>query len=164
MLLALDIATSLGWCLGGPESTTPKFGTLLLPGVSQHNEPRSVAIIQEWVTPMVKMMGVKIVLIEAPFLKQGRDQHNVESAFFLCGVAMAAAVAGGAVYVRQNVQTVRKCFIGHGNLPRKEAKEAVMARWRMLGCNPKNDDEGDAGALWYWGMVTTYPKWSWGKK
>ena len=159
MILALDLAEQAGWCLGGPESASPKFGTLNLPGVSDRKLDRSLAALHDWVVPLCKISRVKIVLIEAPWVAPGRDEHNVAAGFYLVGAARLAAYHADALPVLQNVKTVRAMFIGNGNLPRDEAKAASFARCQQLGWSPSNLDEGDAGALWYWGMVTTYPKW-----
>lgn len=160
MILALDIATNVGWCLGGPDGAAPRFGTLTLPGGATHaQETRSMRALYDWASPLCKIAKVKVVAIEAPWLAPGRSEHNVTMAFYLVGAARLAASTADALDVFERVQSVRKVFIGQGNLPRDEAKAAVMARCRQLGWSPNNYDESDAGALWYWAMANTYPKW-----
>lgn len=160
MILALDLATHAGWCLGGPDSPAPKFGTLVLPGTSDLQLDRSLVVLHDWLDPLCRISGVKIVLIEAPWMAPGRDEDNVAAGFYLAGAARLAAMHAGALPVLQNVKTVRATFIGNGNLKRDVAKAAAMAQCKRLGWSPRNLDEADAGALWYWGMVTTYPKWA----
>ena len=159
--MALDIATNLGFCMGPEVGKAPRFGTLELPGVhSDDLIDRSEVAIYDWLFPVVRMVGAKIVVIEAPFIHPQRDEHNNAAAFFLVGAARVAGRKAGAKVVLQRVQTVRACFIGNGNLKRDEAKALVFSRCVQLGWAPKNHDEADAGALWYWAMATTYPKWN----
>lgn len=115
--------------------------------------------IHDWLHPLCKIAGVKIVAIEAPWLAPERDEHNVASPFYLAGAARLAGIRADCATVFGRVGTVRRLFIGHGNLPRDEAKAAVMRRCRQLRWNPQNLDESDAGALWYWAMVQAYPTW-----
>lgn len=159
MILALDLAESTGYCYGGPDSPAPKFGTLVLPGTSPLMLDRSLMVLHDWIVPFCKITGVRVVAIEAPWINSMRDEHNVSAGFYLVGAARLAASHAGALPVLGRVQTVRKDFIGHGNLPRDEAKAAANARCHQLGWAPKNLDEADSGALWYWAMVRSYPKW-----
>ena len=56
------------------------------------------------------------------------------------------------------VQTVRKAFIGHGNLKGEVAKPRVMALSKALGWEPKNHDESDAGAVWFYAGTQVSPR------
>jgi len=48
------------------------------------------------------------------------------------------------------VSTVRASFLGKGNLPGDIAKPAARRMCQLLGWSVANDDEADAGALWWW--------------
>ena len=66
----------------------------------------------------------------------------------LRGCVMGVAHMHHIPFDQYEVRTIRKHFIGHGGLKRSEAKAAAIKTCQMLGWNPKNDDEADAGALW----------------
>lgn len=49
------------------------------------------------------------------------------------------------------ISTVRKHFLGQGNLKSATAKERAFQVCTILGWEPSNFDESDAGAVWHWG-------------
>ena len=77
---------------------------------------------------------------------------NPETTIRLMGlraVLAAAAKVKGIRYRRSRVQTVRKTFIGHGNLKGAEAKRRCFEMCKLLGWSPNNRDESDAAAVWF---------------
>ena len=56
------------------------------------------------------------------------------------------------------VATVRKHFIGHGNLKGEEAKRRTFDMCELFQWRPRNRDESDAGAVWAYGAAQIEPK------
>ena len=54
--------------------------------------------------------------------------------------------------------TARKEFIGRGDLDRKAAKRRVLAMCSLLGWEAENDNEGDAGCIWHYGVAISSPR------
>ncbi len=67
-------------------------------------------------------------------------------------IGSAARLKGVPVHMVR-ITTARKGFIGHGGLKRDIAKRRSRAMCRLLGWEPKNDDEADAGCLFWFASV-----------
>lgn len=157
MILSLDIAHTVGIAWGGVEDGSPKCTTVELPR-GPYNLDRAFAGMHETTMAMCTATKPQIVCIEAPLPYVKTD---AETSFMLNGLAACARAAAqryGARIILGNVQTVRAYFVGNGRP--EDPKAVVMRRCEQLRWTPKNTDEGDACALWAWGMATNYPKWS----
>ncbi|RWX72546.1 hypothetical protein [Mesorhizobium sp. M2A.F.Ca.ET.039.01.1.1] len=150
-ILALDIATKLGWAEGEPGGT-PRFGSLALApdGSSQ------AAIFGG----MIGFLGSRLqafkprtIVFEAPELFRLRSgkatRATIEVLFGLPAVMQGVAYRMGVYDLQEaTAPDVRGFFIGQRNLKRQEAKKAVVAECHRRGWMVRNDDEGDACALW----------------
>lgn len=163
MLVAIDASTrSTGFAFGGVGDGCPRGGCWSLPGCDEHVFDTTLARITESVSELCRMVRAEHLMIEAPLLLVDQ-QHSAATAMALIqltGAVRAAAKRAGARVHLASVQTVRKHFIGSAHLKRAEAKAAVMARCRQLGWPCINDDQGDANAVWAFGMASIYPKWA----
>lgn len=163
MLVAIDASTrSTGFAFGGQNDGSPRGGCWVLPGADEHVFDLTLSKAAESIGELCRMVRADHLMIEAPLLLVDRE-HSAATAMALIqltGAIRAAAKRAGAKVHLASVQTVRKHFIGVGNLKRDEAKKAVMDRCRLLGWSVKNDDQGDATAVWAYGMARLYPKWA----
>lgn len=124
--------------------------------------PRCCAILHNSVSGLCAVIHPRIVVIEAPLVLKDRFHGGRPLIVLLAlyGATLAAASRSGAVCEDAHVQTWRKFFIGHGNMPGVEAKAAAMERCRILGWNAESHDQAEACGIWAFAMATHYPKWS----
>lgn len=150
-ILALDIATRLGWAEGEPGGT-PRFGSerLAPDGSSQ------AAIF----AGMIGFLGTRLqafrprtIVFEAPELFRLRSgkatRATIEVLFGLPAVMQGVAFRMGVYDLQEaTANDVRGFFIGDRKLKRAAAKPAVIAECHRRGWMVRNDDEADACALW----------------
>lgn len=156
-VLALDVATVSGWAFG---PIVPGQG----PSVSGHHrfgregedDPRVWAAALVWLNQMIAVHNPTIVAIEAPINTAAPSGgSNAATLSRLIGLqAIIRAVVEIKLPVSAKliaVQSARKLFIGHGNLPSKQAKAEVQARCIELGWldyEGMQPDRADACCLW----------------
>lgn len=171
-IIALDVATTTGVCEGRVgDDAAPSFYTLKL-GREHDDHEDSFARALRWIAERLTVSKPDAIYIEAPinpaaFLgkydaETGRMgmTTNPDTTIRLIGLwatMAAAAKVKGVMYRRAAVGTVRKAFIGHGNLKGAEAKRRCFAMCNMLDWSPNNRDESDAGAVWYWAATQLDP-------
>lgn len=163
MLVAIDASTkSTGFAFGGAADASPRGGCWALPGCDEQVFDMTLARIADSVGELCRMVRAEHLMIEAPLLlvNHGHSAATAMALIQLTGAVRAAAKRAGAKVHLAAVQTVRKHFIGTAHLKREEAKAAVMERCRLLGWPCMNDDQGDANAVWAYGMALLYPKWA----
>jgi hypothetical protein len=161
-VLALDIATTIGWARGNVGDTDPQFGSLRFakPG-SSSNAVFGNAI--KWLTATLEPMPrPDIVIIESllPVLaKAGQtDRETRDRLYGLHAIVRGVCFLRGVYEIQEaSVQAVRGHFIGVHNLRREPAKAEVMAQCKRIGWAVENDDEGDACALWHYATCLIDP-------
>lgn len=163
MLLGLDLSTvRTGFSFGGVNDGAPRGGVWRMPGADELVFDRTLAGIYESVLALARTIKAERVCIEAPLLLNDSD-HGAGVTMCLIqltGAARAGAKAAGCIVKCVAVSTVRKHFIGIGNLTSAKAKAAVQDRCTQLRWPFEDDNQSDANAVWSWGMATYYPKWS----
>lgn len=163
MLIGIDASTTAtGYAFGGMSDAAQRGGCWKLPGADEQVFDKTLARATESVSDLCKMLRAKHVVIEAPLLLvDNRSAHTAMALIQLTGAIRAAARRAGARVTLCAASTVRKHFIGKGNLKSDEAKAAVMARCAELGWPFENDNNrADANAVWAYGMGLHYPAWS----
>lgn len=146
-VLALDLATSTGWCTGVPGGK-PRFGSLRF-GNASADRPARYRAMREWLSVMITPKTRRVIFESSavPSIMMGRT--NIDTIKLLVGFCEhLEEFCHGRVELREaRTADVRRYFIG-GNPKRAVAKPAVMQRCKALGWDVKNDDEGDACAVW----------------
>lgn len=150
-ILALDLASQFGWAEGAP-GETPRFGSKRFAPAGAEPEDVFAGAIRE-MTPRLAAFPPRVLVFETPSLFQLRDgksnPRTVEVLFGLPAIIQGLARHFRVPIIRKaSANSVRKHFIGNGRMPRAQAKKAVVAECRRRGWNVRNDDEGDACALW----------------
>lgn len=169
MLIAIDGSTrATGFAFGGPADGVPRGGVWTLPGADEAVFDRTLALVHDSVLQLAQLVRANYLYVEAP-MPLIDETHSAFTALVLIqltGAIRAAAHRAGCIVVPIAVSTVRKHFIGRGNLRRAEAKQAVMDRCRQLGWPIHNNDgkdddnRADSCAVWAYGMAIRYPSWS----
>jgi hypothetical protein len=153
LVLALDLATESGWALGRPGDDEPMSGTVRFAkkGAS-HNAISGNAI--EWLINFTKEHAIDEAVIEQEVRKSQHWKSSTDSDDVTRGLIWNAR---GVLFLRgiykiemAPVNTVRKFFLGDGNMPREEAKYRTVQRCRALCWNPADDNAADALAAWAW--------------
>jgi hypothetical protein len=151
-ILALDLATTMGWAEGVPGTgDRPTCGTQRL--APSGSEPAAIfGGMIDFIARRMQAFQYRMVIYEAPFDPRVMGfKTNVNTARMLLGLP---AIVEGVCYqmgmhnLREaNVNDVRKFLLGVR--PKKdEAKGAVIQRLRTLGHDPQDDNAADALALW----------------
>lgn len=161
VILSVDInSVRSGYAFGGPKDGTPRAGCWSLPGGG--DLPRACANLYSSITSLSGLIHPDIIVIEAPLL-MGGHLDGARPAVVLISLYGAACAAAGNVDARvidAKIQTWRKFFIGHGNLPGAVAKERALDRCQQLRWPALNHDQAEACGIWAWAMATNFPKWA----
>ncbi len=156
-LLALDVSSKrTGYAFGTDAGTpAPRASCWAMPGDGDLHRAR--AALATSIASLCGLIHPAVVVIEAPLQIFGRSAHTAFVLTALYGAASAAAHNSGAAVYDANVQTWRKHFTGQARPD--NPKQATIDRCKLIGWEPKNDDEADAMGLWHWGMSTYFRHW-----
>ena len=150
-MLAADVATVTGVAFDGPNGR-PLGATYRVP-TGGHDLGAAGLAFSGWLYDLISLQEPELLAVEAPIL--GKSGGKVFTSELLIGLAFMAAVVAkshGIRFVRANVQSVRRHFVGQGRPP--NAKQAVVDRCRLLHWEPANHNEADAMAAWHWAKAT----------
>lgn len=157
MILSLDLARQYGWA-EGRAGEAPRFGSDRFAPTGAPVEDVFAGVIRQ-LAPRLAAFRPDVLVYEAPSLFQLRDgKSNPATAECLLGIP--AIVQGLAKHLgihrvyKAQTSSVRKHFLGNGRMPRAEAKKAVVAECRRRGWDVRNDDEGDACAIWDYSIAS----------
>lgn len=162
LILALDLATECGFCLGRAGQAPSRVGAARLKrpaedhGVLGRNLGCLIRDLSAFGMP--DMVVIEAAMHAAAKSEKGNGGFSVETAWLLVGAVYGFCGPHGIPVREANVQTVRKHFTGrarHGS--RDDAKRAVVQRAHVLGLLPKtskNDNTADAIAVWDWACAT----------
>lgn len=158
-ILAIDAATQTGLCSGCP-GDTPQFQTVNF-GDSGDNDFVAAAACLKWIAHRLTDDRPDQIWMEEPMSFEASEGRSNRAALVrLNGLYMiiggAARLKGVTVRVVR-ISTARKGFLGHGALKRQIAKRRARSMCRLLGWNPMNDDEADAGSIWWFACVANAP-------
>lgn len=151
-ILALDIATKLGFARGPVGAAAPHCGSVRFgkPGASQ------LAICGralDWVIDTLTPPLPDIVAIEdllPPSVTRGKSNVDHDLLAHLHGVIMSVCFARGVYKVHKYpVMTIRRHFIDLSTCARGESKMMVQRKCKSLGwLEAADDDAADACAVW----------------
>jgi hypothetical protein len=159
MILALDIATQLGWAYGAP-GEVPSSGTVKLGDKDSSPEARGYRA-KLWIYDRFERGPLpKIIAIEGQLHPQAFSDKR--AAKLLYGLPMVMGVAAWDFDVRDirehEVADVRGLFIGYRRLKSELAKAEVQKKCRALGWPAVDHNAADALALWAYQATKVAPK------
>jgi hypothetical protein len=147
MILALDIATRMGWALGAP-GTVPSTGSVTFGSNDASNGARFHHAAQ-WAVKMFNENDVDILTIEDQLSPQAfKHRQAAKLLYGFPAVIKERAYERGIYDVERSVADVRGLFIRRRHLKSADAKAAVMRRCRQLGWDVCDHNAADACALW----------------
>jgi Holliday junction resolvasome RuvABC endonuclease subunit len=141
-LLALDLATCTGYCIGAADDV-PMIGHVDLAPGRPHAE-RGAALI-DWIDEIVDLYAPGCIVFESPLVAS--RQTSVAQNRLAHGLVMAASLIAfrrSIWCMEAGVGQARKIAFGRGSV----TKDQVFARCREAGFDPQNTDESDAWCLW----------------
>lgn len=156
-IVALDIATNTGICVGTPGADPKAWSINLGPPPDERRFSNALRLTQG----LIETHKPDLIVVEAAI-------GGPKASHYLIG--LVACVRGcafnrGIDLVAANLSAVRKHFLGRAftvndfpHLTKHGAKKAikaeVMKRCELLGWPVETDDEADAVALWDWACAT----------
>jgi hypothetical protein len=161
LILGLDIATRCGHALGRL-GETPVAGSIRF-GYSTTDENVVFAAALDWFSQFLQPFPrPDVVMIEAMLpvdAMRGKTQRHVRDRLAgLHGVIRAVASLRGVGKIEVcSVADVREHFIGQRGAKRAIAKAEVMRRCLRMGWECKDDNAGDALAVWSFGCALIDP-------
>jgi len=145
-LCALDLATTVGWCIGVPTSA-PIYGSVLLDG--RERAARYGALL-DWLDDALTVHRFDAVLCEAPMVSN--DIRSRNAALLSLGLAAIVEFWCWDNSIRRlepaHVGTVRKDILGRGTFAKGLAKPAALDWCRSQGFAPGDDNAADSIVLW----------------
>lgn len=148
-ILALDVATTTGFCHGEAGGKIYFGSHRVCPPGASHGEIQLA--FWRWTADMIGAVSPKIIAVEAPLDPRAVAKTTNPETFMLL-IALAESVAavawGRGIYnVRyERASDIRRHFIGK-NPKRDEAKRLTMRQCKLLGHTVQTDDQADAIAL-----------------
>ena len=140
VILALDLAKQLGFCVGKP-GHKPTMGSVSLKTRSLH-EGAKFCVLVDWLAPMIKEHRPFRIIYEAALIGYAN-------------IVDMMAHRWGIEVVKSASSTARKHFIGNGRHP--DAKPEVMRECQRRGWDPIDNNASDAAALWDMACKMYYP-------
>jgi hypothetical protein len=148
-VLALDIATVTGWCVGVPGGA-PLLGSVRLEGNGVTDGALGCALI-DWLSDRIGFYDPSLVVYEAPL--PGGQHSSINAGRIALGLVTATQIVCWRRRVRcvpANVNTVRAKVLGNGHSKKPEvAAWCTIQGWTvpMVGGSP-DLDATDAAVLW----------------
>jgi len=161
-ILALDLATNLGWALWRTGMEKPRSGAILLRGAGLGHR---FTAYRDWLLETCIAGGVTHIVREAPFLDM-KSANVVLTLYGLAAITEEVAARKGMTCRDIESASWRKFFIGCGAAPRTVAKKnrrewlkrQVIAECQTRGLDPRNDNEGDAIGILMFERARLYPE------
>lgn len=153
-VLALDLSRHVGVAHDGPNGrailSTKHLPVVEGDGINGFDFGTVGIAFRSWLRELIAVVKPDLVGFEAPLMPRGENFVTPEvTVRLLMGLAWdtetTARECGVELTDERNVATVKKFWAGHGFAKKPD----MMARCRQLGYAPRNDNEGDACALWH---------------
>lgn len=149
-ILALDLATTMGWAYGRRAGEAYQHGSVRLAPPGSSHGALGAALIT-WMSDFCKVSErPDKVVYESPlnpFAMRGRT--DFKTARILVSLPFVAESVASLLSIEAqeaSVQSVRSHFVG-GKIGKGEGKMLVMRQCRLLGYEPRDDNAADAIAI-----------------
>lgn len=149
-LLALDIATCVGWAAGKP-GERPLYGSRRNGGRPGASVGAILDDYESWLARMLQDIAPAKVFYEAPYLAGSKtiNPATVQVLYGLVGITLMLAHRRDVAIESVNINTITKHFTGFswGRAGRAEKKAATIRMAALYGWKVADDNESDALAL-----------------
>jgi len=151
MIMALDLATQTGLCIGAPD-TRPTLSHFRLPSTGA-DVGLFLSAWEDWLRPQVREVGPSLIVFEAPILAGQTQIATTRKLQGMAGVTEMVAHRAGIECAEVATSQVKKVLTGNG----RAEKPAMMAACRAYGFDPKTSDEADAFGIWLCAVQLRHP-------
>lgn len=142
IVLALDLATRVGWATDGLAG--PIHGTRQLP---KGDRAAALYMMGRFLKTKVSESAPDLIVFETPVMTGPgliMAEATARLLIGMAGVVEAICHSMRIEYADVPVNTIRKFFTDNG----RAKKADVLERCHQIGWSPKDDNEADALALW----------------
>lgn len=146
--LAFDLGTKMGWAAGDLRGS-PDFGHEILGDAgSKHGARFTQALIVA--NRLIRRHEPELICLEAiiPAGSVGAQERSQMAMGLRAMIHVACFRTGCKAPEEYHVGTIRKHFIGKGNVGGQRAKSMTIEQCMDLGWDVTTDDEADACAVW----------------
>lgn len=154
-LLTLDLATKTGFAVGDISSgERPLSGVHTLPSTGD-DIGRFLLAFDKWLSDMIAFHKPETIVFEAPLFLAG-GKSNISTArklMCLAGMTEYFCSKHKVSCAECHVGTIKKYFTGSGSAKKPQMIAAARAR----GFEPKDDNEADALAIYFYTMNKFHP-------
>ena len=151
-VIALDVASTTGFACGHVDGAA-EYGSIRFASAGA-SDAAVFSAAKQWSSAFFSTAKRPTIIAIERLLPPEvvRGQSNTKTIYRLAGLhgVILAEAYEHALYSIEMWSTgeIRGHFIGAKNYRRERAKREVMRQCRAMGWNPRNDNEGDALALW----------------
>jgi Holliday junction resolvasome RuvABC endonuclease subunit len=143
MILALDLATNIGWAKGDG-SYLPLFGSYRLPKTGD-DVGQFLLAYEQWFGSVVAQVSPSLVVFETPILPGTTSFKTVTKLQSIAGLTELLCLKAGVKCRSVQPTVVKKSWTGKGNAKKPD----MMARAQALGFDVTDNDQADAIAIWF---------------
>jgi crossover junction endodeoxyribonuclease RuvC len=156
-ILALDLATVVGWAYGMPGGR-PIHGSHRFAPVGS-SRPEFFRLYGLWLSDMITVHDPRAIVFEAPVLNhKGPKKTSIETARKLIGLAAVTECIAATREVRKiqevGAGTVKKHWTGNGHAKKPDMLDVA----RRMGFEPRDDNAADALGVWHWAVAQLAPR------
>ena len=166
-VLALDVATVMGWAQGRADQMKPRFGTYNLGRLARDTEDKMAALMR-WMLDVIRVDRPDLVVIERAMdpnlaARLGNRSITIEELIALAKCAGAVCRLAGIPFKYCDRQKALGFFTGQSTYKdekdprtgkvtksRDVGKRATVRRCYQLGIEVQDDNQADAVALFMW--------------
>ena len=144
-ILALDLGSTTGYCLGGKEGIINR-GPIDFRNKGKFNE-KSFVMFNDWLWSVCNSIEhpVSLISVEKPLVISSRP-WGARVAYGQLGIVQLVSGSLGIPWVDTPPATIKKYWTGKGNC----CKDLMVETTRKLHPDVTSHDESDAIALWYY--------------
>lgn len=151
--LALDLATSTGFCIGAADTgEVPTLGHVRMPSTGP-DVGQFLCAWQDWLEPKVREVGPTLVIFEAPILPAQTQMATTRKLQGMAGVTEMVCHRAGIEVAEVATSQVKKSLTGSG----RADKADMIAAARHYGFDPQTSDEADAFGIWLCALRLRHP-------
>lgn len=148
-IIALDIATELGWCVGKPTDETPLWGSVKIKG---DTHAKACIFLEVWFKEMLERWGPEWVVFETPsnpaWLGKGTSAQAILKLNNLANTIEEVCERRKIRCNSVHGQRWKKTVCGNAKASKKMHPYPVITSMAQRGWTIPNDNEADAVGVW----------------
>jgi hypothetical protein len=151
-VLALDLASRVGWAYGCPGDRQPLCGAWILPPSDAGDHGRKFAAMENELEDLLVIYRPVLILVEAPLPPTAVSNASTWAhQLGLSAIAASSAYRHDIRFRQQAASTIRLEILGTCRFPGGDPKDAIMDYCAGRGWTVPNHDAGDACITWLYG-------------